>query len=310
MKSVCRQCLITVVYKTVQHENRDSELIMFDCWLNCFQFFFDDFDWCSITFDHLWFGTAVIDMGLPRWVRTAWAMGDEFECCLVRQCVWCHVNSVFVPTLIRLHHHRVSHPLLSSAHARHLGLSLILIDALLDLARPLVKHSSVALVVETWKTFVNCAICGGAELRFCIIHHRANSVFGIGPARRPGSPSPSEVAQVSCLIPVDSVGEAAGVVSEVAGEENTGANGVEGTFNKDVNDFWGSQTNRQLLGTNAWSHLACERAQREKVRVCAYGEVFSVHPPSRSWQLPLLDAKLPERTKIWEVCKASNGGWL
>ena len=24
------------------------------------------------------------------------------------------------------------------------------------------------------------------------------------------------------------------------------------------------------------SHLACERARREKVRVCAYGEVFSV----------------------------------
>ena len=35
-------------------------------------------------------------------------------------------------------------------------------------------------------------------------------------------------------------------------------------------------------------------AQREKVRVCAYGEVFSVHLPSRSWQLPL---KLSERKK-------------
>ena len=29
------------------------------------------------------------------------------------------------------------------------------------------------------------------------------------------------------------------------------------------------------------------RVQREKVRVRAYGEVFSVHTPSRSWQLPL-----------------------
>ena len=50
----------------------------------------------------------------------------------------------------------------------------------------------------------------------------------------PASPSPSGVAHGIGLIPVDSAGEAAGVVSEVAGEEKIGGNGVEGTFNKDM----------------------------------------------------------------------------
>ena len=58
--------------------------------------------------------------------------------------------------------------------------------------------------------------------------------IGMGLTRRPGSPSRSEVAQGFGLIPVDSVGEAAGVVSEVAGEEKIGGNGIEGTFNKDM----------------------------------------------------------------------------
>ena len=59
-------------------------------------------------------------------------------------------------------------------------------------------------------------------------------VFGIGSTRRPSSPSPSEVAQVFGLIPVDWVGEAVGVVSEVASEEKIRGNGVEGTLNKDM----------------------------------------------------------------------------
>ena len=52
-------------------------------------------------------------------------------------------------------------------------------------------------------------------------------VFGIGPAKRPESPSPSGVAQGCSLIPVDSAGEVAGVVCAVEGEENTGRSGVE-----------------------------------------------------------------------------------
>ena len=52
-------------------------------------------------------------------------------------------------------------------------------------------------------------------------------MFGIGPARWPGSPSPSEAAQGSNLIPVSGV-------SEVVSEETIGGNGVEGMFSKDM----------------------------------------------------------------------------
>ena len=56
--------------------------------------------------------------------------------------------------------------------------------------------------------------CENGHVRRCLYSTRCNSegsssVFGIGPARRPGSPSPSEVAQEVGLIPVDSVGEEA-----------------------------------------------------------------------------------------------------
>ena len=44
-------------------------------------------------------------------------------------------------------------------------------------------------------------------------------MFGIGQARWPGSPSPSEVAQGFYLIPVSGACEVVGGVSEVVGEE-------------------------------------------------------------------------------------------
>ena len=55
------------------------------------------------------------------------------------------------------------------------------------------------------------------------------------------------------------------------------------------------------LEPNVWSPLACERAQRKKVRVRAYGEVFSVHTRRVHCSCHCLDAKLPERTKT-EKC--------
>ena len=82
-------------------------------------------------------------------------------------------------------------------------------------------------------------------------------MFGIGPARLPGSPSPSKVAQVFGLTPVDSVGEAAGVLSEVAGEEKIGGNGDEGTFKKDMtNDGMIFEAHRQIV--KPLSHEALE----------------------------------------------------
>ena len=61
-------------------------------------------------------------------------------------------------------------------------------------------------------------------------------MFGIGPARWPGSPSPSEVAQGFNLIPVSGVVEEVGGVGEVVGGEKIGGNGVEGMFSKDMTD--------------------------------------------------------------------------
>ena len=43
------------------------------------------------------------------------------------------------------------------------------------------------------------------------------------------------------------------------------------------------------------------RTQREKVRMCAYGEVLSVHLTSRSWQLPL-SGRETARKKNTEKC--------
>ena len=51
-------------------------------------------------------------------------------------------------------------------------------------------------------------------------------VFGIGPARWPGSPSPSGTAQ--------GFGEVVGGVNKVVSEKKIGGNGVEEMFSKDM----------------------------------------------------------------------------
>ena len=106
-------------------------------------------------------------------------------------------------------------------------------------------------------------------------------MFGIGPTRWPGSPSPSRVAHGFGLISVDSAGEAAGVVSEKASEEKMGGIGVEGTFNKDMtNNGMIFEAHKQIV--KPLSQM-CDHTWRaivrgeKKVRVCAYGEVFSAH---------------------------------
>ena len=64
-------------------------------------------------------------------------------------------------------------------------------------------------------------------------------MFGIGP---------SGVGQGFNLIPVDGVGEVAGVVCKVEDEENIGENGVEGTPNSDMTD--GGMILRRLTKTH------------------------------------------------------------
>ena len=99
-------------------------------------------------------------------------------------------------------------------------------------------ESSEAMIVASyscWKPmFLVGRLIGVCSLSTSMRNLGLQPVLGIGPARRPGSPHPSEVAQGFGLIPVDSVGEVAGVGSEVASEEKIGGNGVEGTFNKDM----------------------------------------------------------------------------
>ena len=129
-------------------------------------------------------------------------------------------------------------------------------------------------------------------------------MFGIGLDRRPGSPSSSKVAEGFVQVPVESAGEAAGVVSEVAGEEKIGGNGVEGTFQEDMTrdetSFEGHAMSRSNTLSQMCDHIfACERAQRETVRVCAYGEVFSVqkrvaHIVSQDDIKPLMIADIVE----------------
>ena len=70
-----------------------------------------------------------------------------------------------------------------------------------------------------------------------MLHHNgAYPAFGIGSARWPSSPSPSEAAQGFSLIPVSGVGVIVGGVGEVVGEEKMGGNGVEGMFSKVTTD--------------------------------------------------------------------------
>ena len=104
-------------------------------------------------------------------------------------------------------------------------------------------------------------------------HQSSQSVFGVGSARCPDGPLQSGVAHGFSLIPINSVGVA------VDGEK-TRRNGVEGTLNKDMakDDMTFLDTQR-IVGPLSQTCNHLWRARREKVRVCAYGEVLPVHLP-------------------------------
>ena len=124
----------------------------------------------------------------------------------------------------------------------------------------------------------------------------------LGSARWPDGPHPSGVAQGFNLIPVSAVREAVGGVSEAVGDEKIGG---EGTFNKDM-----SNDGMIFRHTNKLSSLepkvltsgARRRAQRENVRVCAYGEWLSLLFPSRSCQLLLSGRETVRKNKKSEKC--------
>ena len=89
-------------------------------------------------------------------------------------------------------------------------------------------------------------------------------------------------------------------VGVVVGDEKEGGNGVKGTFNKDMtNDEMTFLDTQRNVRPSSQTCNQMWRAQREKVRVCAYDEVLSVHLPRRvHGSCHCLDAKLPERRKI------------
>ena len=121
------------------------------------------------------------------------------------------------------------------------------------------------------------------------LHPTTSYVFGVGSARRS---IPSGVAHGFSLIPVSGVGV-------VVDGEKTGGNWVEGTFNKDMtNDEMTFLDTQRIVKplSQTCNHIWC--AQQEEVLVCAYGEVLSVHAPSRSWQLPLSGRETARKKKI------------
>ena len=94
--------------------------------------------------------------------------------------------------------------------------------------------------------------------------------FRVGSARWPDGPPQSGVAHGFSLIPVNGVGV-------VVDGKKTGGNGVEGTFNKDMTNHETTFLDTQRIVrplSQTCNHMW--RAQRERVRVCAYGEVLSV----------------------------------
>ena len=91
----------------------------------------------------------------------------------------------------------------------------------------------------------------------------------------------SGVAHGFSLIPVSGVGV-------VVDGEKTGGNGVEGIFNKDMtNDMTVPDTRRSVKSlSQTCNHVW--RAQRESARVCAYGEVLSLHLPVAFMAVPTI----------------------
>ena len=129
-------------------------------------------------------------------------------------------------------------------------------------------------------------------------------VFGIGSARWPEGPLPSGVTQRFYLIPVSGVREAVNGNTDEEGCEKIRGKGIEGTFNKDMTNN-GMILRHTYKSSIPWAKRVVtsgvrRRAQREKVRVCAYGEVLSVQRSRRS-----LAARFDQGQKC-PLCKAQR----
>ena len=128
-------------------------------------------------------------------------------------------------------------------------------------------RSSEAVIVASyscWKLMLMVGkLIGVCSLLTLMQNTASQPVSGIGSARWPDGPLQSGVPQPFNL---SGVGEAVGGVSEAVGDERTGGNGVEGTFNKDMTLEAHKETVKPLSQTRSTSAVR-RRAQRE-VFVC------------------------------------------
>ena len=103
----------------------------------------------------------------------------------------------------------------------------------------------------------------------CTLHGwNRRDVFGIGPARRPGSPSPSEVAQGFGLIPVDCAGRGSRCRRwRKKKRRKRVRKHMQQRHDRWWNDFWGTQTNRQAF-TQMCDHIWRASVRSEKKCAC------------------------------------------
>ena len=103
------------------------------------------------------------------------------------------------------------------------------------------------------------------------------------------------------LIPVSSVGEAVGGVSEAVRDEKVGGNGVEGTFNKDMtNDGMTFEAHKQIAKplTQTCDHIWRASVHSEKKCTCVRTERCSVYTNRHvHGSCHCLDVELPEKLR-------------
>ena len=107
------------------------------------------------------------------------------------------------------------------------------------------------------------------------------------------------------LIPVKGVGEA-------AGGDKIGGNGVEGTFNKDMINDEMTEAHKQIVKPLSQTFWCAQACAARKVRVCAFGEVLSVHSLKYS-TLPNLWTTFFDSSVNWKVsvfCRYEIGVFL
>ena len=127
-------------------------------------------------------------------------------------------------------------------------------------------------------------------------------MFGVGPNRWPDGPPQSGVAHGFGLIPVSGVGV-------VVDGEKTRGNGAEGTCNKDrTKDEMTFPDTQRIVRPLSQTYDHMWSAQRERVRVCAFGEVLAAHPSVAFMAVATVWTRNCQKEKMWGMRKTAN--WI